>query len=124
VEMGIPYSMNMIAVQREYYRRNPEPVEKMVRAYADGIAFLNQNKERAIKIITKHSRLTDPRMIEEHYNDSVTYLDRIPRAEPEAVQTILEFMGKKGVAPETFQDNSIIDKLTREGFFEKLYKKS
>jgi len=54
----------------------------------------------------------------------VTYLDRIPRAEPEAVQTILEFMGKKGVAPETFQDNSIIDKLTKEGFFDKLYKKS
>ena len=124
VDMGIPYSMNMIAVQREYYRRNPEPVEKMVRAYADGIAFLNQNKERAIKIITKHSRLTDPRMIEEHYNDSVTYLDRIPRAEPEAVQTILEFMGKKGIRAETFQDNSIIDKLTREGFFDKLYKKS
>ena len=124
VEMGVPYSMNMIAVQREYYRRNPEAVEKIVRAYADGIAFLNQNKERAIKIITKHSRLTDPRMIEEHYNDSVTYLDRIPRAEPEAVQTILEFMGKKGVPAETFQDNSIIDKLTREGFFEKLYKKS
>jgi NitT/TauT family transport system substrate-binding protein len=124
VDMGIPYSMNMIAVQREYYRRNPDAVEKIVRAYADGIAFLNQNKERAIKIITKHSRLTDPRMIEEHYNDSVTYLDRIPRAEPEAVQTILEFMGKKGIPAETFQDNSIIDKLTREGFFEKLYKKS
>jgi len=124
VEMGIPYSMNMIAVQREYYRRNPEPVEKMIRAYAEGIAFMNQNKERAIKIITKHSRLTDPRMIEDHYNDSVTYLERIPRAEPEAVQTILEFMGKKGIPPETFQDNSIIDKLTREGFFEKLYKKS
>ena len=51
--------MNMIAVQREYYRRNPEAVEAMVRAYADGIAFLNQNKERAIKIITKYSRLTD-----------------------------------------------------------------
>ena len=33
-------------------------------------------------------------------------------------------MGKKGVAPETFQDNSIIDKLTKEGFFDKLYKKS
>jgi ABC-type nitrate/sulfonate/bicarbonate transport system substrate-binding protein len=124
VDMGIPYSMNMIAVQREYYRRNPEPVEKMIRAYAEGIAFMNQNKERAIKIITKHSRLTDPRMIEDHYNDSVTYLERIPRAEPEAVQTILEFMGKKGISAETFQDNSIIDKLTREGFFDKLYKKS
>jgi NitT/TauT family transport system substrate-binding protein len=124
VEMGIPYSMNMIAVQREYYKRNPEPVEKMVRAYAEGIAFMHQNKERAIKIITKYSRLSDPKMIEDHYDDSVTYLDRIPRAEPEAVQTILEFMGKKGIPVETFQDNSVIDKLTREGFFDKLYKKS
>jgi NitT/TauT family transport system substrate-binding protein len=124
VEMGIPYSMNMIAVQREYYRRNPEPVEKMMRAYAEGIAFMNQNKERAIKIITKYSRLSDPKMIEEHYNDSVTYLERVPKAEPEAVQTILEFMGKKGIPAETFQDNSIVERLTREGFFDKLYKKS
>jgi len=124
VDMGIPYSMNMIAVQREYYRRNPAAVESMVRAYADGIAFMNQNKERAIKIITKYSRLTDPKMIDVHYNDSVTYLERIPRAEPEAVQTILEFMGKRGIPAETFQDNSIVEKLTREGFFDKLYKKS
>jgi ABC-type nitrate/sulfonate/bicarbonate transport system substrate-binding protein len=116
--------MNMIAVQREYYRRNPEPVEKLIRAYADGIAFMNQNKERAIKIITKYSRLSDPGMIEEHYKDSVTYLERVPKAEPEAVQTILEFMGKKGIPAETFQDNSIVEKLTREGFFDKLYKKS
>jgi NitT/TauT family transport system substrate-binding protein len=124
VDMGIPYSMNMIAVQREHYKRNPQAVESMVKAYADGLAFMHRNKERAVKIITKYSRLTDPKMIEEHYNDSVTYLDRIPKAEPEAVQTILEFAGKKGVPVETFQDNAIIDKLTREGFFDKLYKKS
>jgi NitT/TauT family transport system substrate-binding protein len=124
VDMGIPYSMNMIAVQREYYKRHPEAVESMVRAYADGLAFMHRNKERALKIIAKYSRLTDPRMIEDFYSASATYLDRIPRAEPEAVQTILEFSGKKGVPVETFQDNAIIDKLTREGFFDKLYKKS
>jgi len=124
VDMGIPYSMNMLAVQREYYRRNPENVEGMVRAYADGLAFMHRQKERAVKIIAKYSRLTDSKMIEDFYSDSATYLDRIPRAEPEAVQTILEFMGKKGIPVETFQDNSVIDKLTREGFFDKLYKKS
>jgi ABC-type nitrate/sulfonate/bicarbonate transport system substrate-binding protein len=123
VDMGIPYSMNMIAVQREYYRRNPEAVEKMIRAYAEGIAFMNQNKDRAIKIITKYSRLSDPKMIEDHYNDSVTYLERIPTPEPEGVQTILDFSGKKGIPMETFLDKTIVDKLTREGFFEKLYKK-
>ena len=124
VDMGIPYSMNMIAVQKEYYRRNPEPVENLVRAYVDGLAFMHRNKDRAIKIITKHSRLNDAKLIEQFYDDAVTYLDRIPRAEPEAVQTILEFMGKKGIPSETFQDNSIVDKLTREGFFDKIFKKS
>ena len=54
----------------------------------------------------------------------MTYLERIPRAEPEAIQTILEFMGKKGTPVENFMDNTIVDKLSREGFFEKLYKKS
>jgi ABC-type nitrate/sulfonate/bicarbonate transport system substrate-binding protein len=123
VDMGIPYSMNMIAVQRDYLRRSPEAVENMVRAYVDGLAFMHRNKERALKIITKYARLNDARLIEQFYDDAITYLDRTPRAEPEAVQTILEFMGKKGTPPETFQDNSIIDKLTREGFFEKIYKK-
>jgi ABC-type nitrate/sulfonate/bicarbonate transport system substrate-binding protein len=124
VDLGIPYSMNMLAVQREYYRRNPEAVEAMVKAYCDGLAFLHQNKERALKIITRYSRLNDPKLIQQFYEDSVTYLDLIPRAEPEAVNTILEFMGKRGTPLETFMDNAVIDRLTREGFFEKVYKKS
>jgi ABC-type nitrate/sulfonate/bicarbonate transport system substrate-binding protein len=124
VDMGIPYSMNMIAVQKEYYRRNPEAVENVVRAYADGLAFMHRNREQSLKIIGKYSRLNDPKLIDQFYDDAMTYLDRIPRAEPDAVQTILEFMGKKGMPVETFQDNSIIDKLTREGFFEKIFKKS
>ena len=124
IDLGIPYSMNMIAVSREYLRRNPETVERMVRAYADGVAFMNRQKEQALKIVAKYARLTDPKMIEDHYNDSVTYLDRIPKADPEAVQTILEFMGKKGIPLENFMDSTIIDRLSREGFFDKLYKKS
>jgi NitT/TauT family transport system substrate-binding protein len=124
IDLGIPYSMNMIAVSRDYLRRNPETVERMVRAYADGVAFMNRQKEQALKIIAKYARLTDPKMIEDHYNDSVTYLDRIPKADPEAVQTILEFMGKKGIPLDTFMDSTIIERLSREGFFDRLYKKS
>ena len=122
IDLGIPYSMNMIAVSRDYLRRNPETVERMVRAYADGVAFMNRQKEQALKIIAKYARLTDPKMIEDHYNDSVTYLDRIPKADPEAVQTILEFMGKKGIPLDTFMDSTIIERLSREGFFESFTK--
>jgi len=123
VDMGIPYSMNLIPVSRDYQRRNPEIVDGMVRAYTEGVAALNNQKELALKVIVKYSRLTEARNIEDHYKDSVTYLERIPRAEPEALSTILEFMGKKGMSPETFVDNSIVDRLVREGFVDKLYGK-
>ncbi|HEX9444193.1 MAG TPA: hypothetical protein VGA73_08725, partial [Candidatus Binatia bacterium] len=123
VDLGIPYSMNMIPVSRDYYKRNPETVEGIVRAYTEGVAALTTQKERALKVIVKYARFTDPKYIEDHYRDSVTYLDKVPRAEPEALATILEFMGKKGTPPETFADNSIVDRLAREGFVDKLYQK-
>jgi ABC-type nitrate/sulfonate/bicarbonate transport system substrate-binding protein len=123
VDLGIPYSMNLIPVSRDFYRKNPATVEGMVRAYTEGVAAMNQQKEKTLKVIAKYSRLTDPKSIEAHYQDSVTYLERIPRAEPEALLTILDFEGKKGVPVETFVDYAITDRMVREGFVDKLYRK-
>jgi len=123
VDLGFSYSMNMIPVSREYYRRHPEIVEGIVRAYVEGIAALHHQKEKALKVIARYSRQRDPKKVEGHYQDSINYLEKVPRVEPEAVSTILEFMGKKGVPLENFADNALIDRLIREGFIDKLYKK-
>jgi len=124
VDLDIPYSMNMIPVSREFLRRHTQTVEGMVKAYAEGVAALHDRKEKALQIIAKYSRLTDRKNLEDHYQDSITYLEQVPRAEPQAMATILEFMGKKNIPLETFFDNSIIDRLVREGFMDKLRKKS
>src|SRR5438093_549699 len=55
VDLGIPYSMNLLAVSRDYYRRNPEIVDGMVRSYAEGVAALNRAKEPALKVIAKYA---------------------------------------------------------------------
>jgi len=60
---------------------------------------------------------------EELYKDADKFLERVPRVEPEAIAPIVEFMGKKPIPLETIADNSVIDRLVREGFIEKLYKK-
>lgn len=121
-DMGIQYSMDVVAVSRDYYRRNAGTVENMVRAYAEGVAAIHAQKETALMAIARYSRITDRIRMEEIYKDSVMYLERIPRVEPEAIFSILEFMGIKGASLETFADNSIVDRLVREGFIEKLYK--
>jgi len=122
-DMGIQYSMDVIAHSRDDLKRSPQVVEGMVRAYIEGVAAMHFQKERAFKAIAKYARLRDPKKIDEIYQDSIVYLEKTPRVEPEAINSILEFMGKKGVPPETFADNSMVDKLVREGFIDRLYKK-
>ena len=121
VDLGIPYSTNVIAVQREYYRRFPKAVEAMVRAYTDGVAALKNNKSRGLKVVAQYSRYTDTKFVESQYSDSSNYLDRVPRVEKTAVAPILEFMDQKDLSLESFADNSIVDRLVTEGYIEKLY---
>jgi ABC-type nitrate/sulfonate/bicarbonate transport system substrate-binding protein len=122
-DMGFFYSMDVIAHARDDLKKNPQVVEGMVRAYTEGVAAIHFQKERANRTIAKYARLRDPKKIDEIYQDSIVYLEKVPRVEPEAINSILDFMGKKGLALETFADNSIVDKMVREGFIERLYKK-
>jgi ABC-type nitrate/sulfonate/bicarbonate transport system substrate-binding protein len=124
VDLGIPYSTNVIAVQRDHYRRSPKVVEAMVRAYTDGVAALKNDKAKGLKVVAQYTRYTDPKFIESQYRDSSNYLDRVPRVEKAAVAPILEFMEQKDVPLETFADNSIVDRLVAEGYIEKLYPKN
>jgi NitT/TauT family transport system substrate-binding protein len=124
-EFGIQYSMGLLVVSRDFYRRAPETLEHIMRAYVEGVAVLRDptQKERALKAIARYTRLKEAKPIEEIYSDAAKYVDRVPRVEPEAVAATLEFMGKKGFPVENFADNSIVDRLVREGFIDQLYKK-
>jgi NitT/TauT family transport system substrate-binding protein len=122
-EMDIQYSNVVIAVSRDFYLRSRESVAAMVRAYLEGVAAAHDQKEKALTVIAKYTRLKDPKLIAELYNDADRFLDRVPRVEAAAIAPIFEFMGKKPIPVETIADNSILDRLVREGFIEKLYKK-
>ena len=121
-EMGIQYSMGTIVVSRDFHRRNPEILEAIMRAYIEGAAAIHYQKDTALRAIARHTRIRDPKTTAEIYNDSIKYLERIPRVEPEAVNSIAESIGKKTIPFETWVDNSIVDRLTREGFIEQLYR--
>jgi ABC-type nitrate/sulfonate/bicarbonate transport system substrate-binding protein len=119
-ELGIPFSMNLLAVSNEFYKKSPGTVERIVKAYIEGIAALGTRKQQALQMLGKYmgQRGGAPEM---HYEVVVKYLDRIPRVDPAAVDTILEMVGHTGPVPAKLYDNAIIDKLKGEGFFDKLY---
>jgi ABC-type nitrate/sulfonate/bicarbonate transport system substrate-binding protein len=122
-DMGFQYSMDVIAYSRDDMKRAPQLVDGMVRAYTEGVAAMHYQKEKAYRAIAKYARLRDQKKIDEIYQDSIVYLEKTPRVEPEAINSILDFMGKKGVPLDTFADNSVVDKMIREGFIDRIYKK-
>jgi NitT/TauT family transport system substrate-binding protein len=124
-DSGIQYSMAQWVVTREFHRRSPETLERILRAYIEGVAALRdaRQKDAALKTVARYTRLKEAKSVEEIYNDAFKYVDTVPRVEAEAVAATLEFMGKKGLPIETFADNSIIDRLVKEGFINQVYKK-
>ena len=122
-ELGIRYSNVVIAASRDYYQRNPDIAEGMVRGYLEGVAAVGQQKERALQVIHKYTRLQDPKLLQELYVDGVKFLERVPRMDAEALNPIVAFMGKKPIPVESIADNSIVNRLERDGFIDKLYGK-
>jgi ABC-type nitrate/sulfonate/bicarbonate transport system substrate-binding protein len=124
-DSGIYYSMGQLAVSRDFQRRSPDTLDRIMRAYLEGVAALREpgQKERMLKIVARYTRLKETKAIEEIHADASKYVDPIPRVEAEAVAATLEFMGKKGLPIESFADNSLIDRLVKEGFMDRVYKK-
>jgi NitT/TauT family transport system substrate-binding protein len=120
-ELGIPFSMNLLAVSNDYYRKSPKSVEGIVAAYVEGIAALKTRKPQALKMLSKYmgQRGGAPEM---HYEFVTKYLDSIPRVDPAAVDTVLEMVGSAGAVKAKLFDNSVVDRLVQQGFIDKLYK--
>ncbi len=120
-ELGIPFSMNLLAVSNDFYRKSPKTVEKIVASYIEGIAALKTRKPLALKLLEKYMGQRGG-SAELHYEFVTRYLDSIPRVDPAAIDTVLEMVGQKGASKVPLFDNSIVDHLVQDGFIDRLYK--
>jgi ABC-type nitrate/sulfonate/bicarbonate transport system substrate-binding protein len=120
-ELGIPFSMNLLAVSNDFYRRSPKTVERIVASYIEGIAALKTRKPAALKLLEKYMGQRGG-SAEQHYDFVSKYLDAVPRVDPAAVETVLEMVGQKGPPKAQLYDNAIVDRLVQEGFIDRLYK--
>jgi ABC-type nitrate/sulfonate/bicarbonate transport system substrate-binding protein len=119
-DLGIPFSMNLLAVSNDYLAKSPKSVEAILRAYIEGVAALKTRKAQALKLLEKYMGQRGG-SAEMHLDFVMRYLDSVPRIDPAAVDTVLEMVGAKGAPKAKLYDNSIIDRLVHEGFTDKLY---
>jgi NitT/TauT family transport system substrate-binding protein len=120
-ELGIPFSMNLLAVSNDYYRKAPKTVEGIIAAYIEGISILKLRRQQAYNVLAKYMGQRGG-SADVHYEFVMKYLEAVPRVEPAAVDTVLEMVGSKDSAKTKLYDNSVVDRLVQEGLVDRLYK--
>ena len=128
VKLEIPYAGSMMTVTQSFLRDKRVTVERVLRAYVEGMAVFLKEKTVAKKVLAKYIRRDQPAFLEETYETASTYLEAIPRVEPRIVPAILGFAEMKDVDVGDLTarviDNSVLDKLQREKFFERVFSKT
>ena len=100
--------------------------QKLVRSHVEGIAFHKQNKEFALKVLTKYVRTTDREFLEGSYD--IFKQDFLPAPYPitTGLEPTYDYVAQtrpdiRNHKPEEFVDASFITELDKSGFIKKLY---
>ena len=128
VDLDVPYAMNLFTVTQDFLRVNSETAERLLKAYIEGVGSMIRDKSLAAKIFSKYFKRSDPAFLDETYAIVTRFLERVPRVDSRTIATAIEIESIKGTSAEQLSeklvDNSIIDRLVKEGFIEKVFGKT
>ncbi|HEV8344460.1 MAG TPA: ABC transporter substrate-binding protein [Candidatus Binatia bacterium] len=125
--LGVPYSMHGFGTRKSFIRDNRDVVLRFMRAYLEGIYLFKTNKELALSVLKKYTRLDDISVMLTAYDEySQKYIPAVPHPSPEGIQTILNQLAKtrpevKKFTPKDLIDPTILKEIEESGFVKRLY---
>lgn len=126
-QLGVPYTMHGFGVRKSYIRANRDVVVRFMKAYLEGIYYFKTNKELALNVLKKYTRLDDLSLVQVSYDEmSQRLIRRVPYPDRDGIQTIIDQLAKtrpqmKSLNPSDFIDPSILKEIEDSGFIRKLY---
>ncbi len=125
-EYNYPAIIQGIAVSRRWLSANADVARRVLQAHAEGVAFARRDKERTKEIIARYAQLSDPVALERAYEAYAPGWEFDLRAPAEGVRGDLEALAQENPAarefrPEQFVDNTLVEALEREGFFQRVF---
>jgi hypothetical protein len=89
--------MNVMAVTQEFLLKNPDTVERAMKAYIEAVAKMNNDKTATVKVLAKYTKRNDASFLDETYGIVIRFTEKMPRVDGRNVATVLEFEPVKGV---------------------------
>src|ERR1041384_4361285 len=124
--LGIEYPQTVIATNGRYLRTNRDTLLRFTRAYFEGAHRFINDRELALKVIAKYTKIQNRATLDATYDDHVPYVKKIPAPSAGSIKTVLEQLAvtdpkARNARPQDFYDGSIVAELQQEGFFSQVW---
>ena len=122
----IPFVHLGVTTTRRFMKERRATAKAFVRAYGKAVHFMHTRKEESKAILSRYTKVTDPVLLEGTMQYAYDFVEKVPRVKREAIQVTLDEIAKKNpkakqAKAEQFYDNSLVEELTKEGFFVSLW---
>jgi len=123
------YAPTVYLFRKSVVAANPRLPELLIKAHTEAIKRFYDDKEFALKAYMKYTP-EDPKELERVYDRyaQINTFERVPYVSAAAVQYMIDHPVDDRTAAQlkafdfhTVIDNSLVDRLVKEGFFEKLF---
>lgn len=121
-ELGIPYMNSPLTATRSYLKAHRATAIRVLRAYCEAIRHTREDRESAVAVLTKYTKIKDAEILNEVYRIyGLKHLEEVPYVRREGVQEILRAMGEGAnkINLDNFVDNTLIRELEQEGLFKR-----
>ena len=101
-------------------------LKQYAKGYLEGVRQVYRSKEETMDVLKKYTRITDPQVLSASYEESYQAIEKEGTVVEAGVQVLLAELAKtepraRSAKPGDFLDPSIINELTKEGFFKALW---
>jgi NitT/TauT family transport system substrate-binding protein len=124
---GVEYQHTAVATTRAILARNRRALVNYTRGIIEAMAWMRNNKQESLKIMSKYLRINDRQVLESQYeeNSNKLYVKK-PYPTLAGIKTILNSLPRnekaKGAKPDQFVDMTIVRELDDSGFIDAIYK--
>jgi NitT/TauT family transport system substrate-binding protein len=127
-DLGLAYPMHAVTLLRPTIEKNPQLVEKVLRALIEGIAIFKTDKAKALAAWRKYMRGASGEFVEENYQHTRAALETVPTPSPRIIAGALDMVSAhypqaKQTDPNLIVDPSFVRRLEQSGWIQSLYKK-
>jgi ABC-type nitrate/sulfonate/bicarbonate transport system substrate-binding protein len=129
-EMNLRFPENGVMAKRTWAEKNADVVKRFIKSLAEGLKRMHDDKEFAIKTLSKYTKVTDAKSLDESYRWGIDSFYNDFKTPPEAMKLMVDQLASSrmidpNLAQKTpltaYYENRYVEELEREGFFKKLW---